>query len=259
MGAPLLDAVRTNCDECIHCRGRGFIHESSMQHDKSENERCFFCKTCNTCGGRGFLQSQTHIVSNGFSQQVVSNRAEACVKCHGNGFCHESTMNHDKGPNERCFFCKDCRTCGGSGVLQGTTQVNSNIFGGASIVDNRPQPCMRCQGNGYVHESTMAHDKGPDEKCFFCTNCQSCGGSGVMSNFPNQGMAGNPSNQIRPGPQYPANNQAFANGGYNGNPQYAPNANQYQPNYPPNNQYQPNGGYNNQQPPPPVQCPCTIL
>jgi len=269
MVAPLLDAVETNYDQCVHCRGRGFIHNSSMQHQKREDERCFFCQTCNTCGGRGTLQSQTHIVSNGFTQQVVSDRAEPCVRCNGNGFCHDSSMKHDKGPNQRCFFCKDCSTCGGSGVLQGTTEVVSNIFGGASVIDNRPQACMRCRGNGYVHESSMRHDKGPDEKCFFCKKCGTCAGSGVISSFPHQSMAGYPSNQVQPGPMYPANNQFFPNG-YGGNPQYLPNTNQYQPqpNYPPNNQGFPNGGGNqyggngdqSEGPPPqPVQCPCTIL
>jgi len=45
--------------------------------------------------------------------------AQRCFKCEGKGFCHNSAMDHDKGPDERCFFCKDCDGCHGRGAIQG--------------------------------------------------------------------------------------------------------------------------------------------
>jgi len=129
---------------------------------------------------------------------------QPCFKCKGNGFCHESSMDHDKGPNEKCFFCKDCDGCGGSGAIKGgntTVQqvgmpgmmgvnmggmgVNMNMggmMGGPTVVETTsgPQPCFKCKGNGWCHESTMDHDKDENEKCFFCKDCNACGGSGAI-------------------------------------------------------------------------------
>merc|ERR1712224_875236 len=71
------------------------------------------------------------------------------------------TMPHDKGPYERCFFCKNCNACNGSGVISGYAQR-----------------CLPCMGRGFKHDSSMPHDKAPDEKCFFCKDCNICGGTG---------------------------------------------------------------------------------
>ena len=48
---------------------------------------------------------------------VTTNSHQACIKCKGNGWVHESTMNHDKAPNQKCFFYQNCNTCNGSGLL----------------------------------------------------------------------------------------------------------------------------------------------
>merc|ERR1719204_2937787 len=49
---------------------------------------------------------------------VVEERGpQRCFKCEGKGFCHDSSMDHDKGPDERCFFCKSCDACGGRGAI----------------------------------------------------------------------------------------------------------------------------------------------
>merc|ERR1711953_832898 len=43
---------------------------------------------------------------------------QRCFKCGGKGFCHESSMTHDKGPREKCFFCGTCNACNGTGALK---------------------------------------------------------------------------------------------------------------------------------------------
>jgi len=86
---------------------------------------------------------------------------QACFKCKGKGFSHDSTMTHDKGPGERCFFCENCCACGGSGMI-----------------DAGDQACFKCQGKGFCHNSSMTHDKGPTERCFFCEKCSGCDGTG---------------------------------------------------------------------------------
>eukprot|EP00930_Biecheleria_cincta_P055499 TRINITY_DN4181_c0_g1_i1.p1 TRINITY_DN4181_c0_g1~~TRINITY_DN4181_c0_g1_i1.p1 ORF type:complete len:606 (+),score=73.73 TRINITY_DN4181_c0_g1_i1:55-1872(+) len=92
----------TGPQRCFKCEGRGFSHDSTMEHDKPWDQRCFFCKDCIGCHGRGQIQGDM----------------QYCHKCQGHGFCHESPMNHDKPRHERCFFCKDCNACGGSGHLR---------------------------------------------------------------------------------------------------------------------------------------------
>jgi len=88
----------------------------------------------------------------------------ACFKCKGRGFSHESTMTHDKGPGERCFFCENCSGCGGSGMIDAVDQA-----------------CFKCEGKGFCHNSSMTHDKGPSERCFFCEKCSGCDGIGRIN------------------------------------------------------------------------------
>jgi len=206
---------------CFKCKGNGYCHSSSMAHDKGPNERCFFCENCDGCGGSGHIQGQQTTVQQvggmggmgmgmGMNMggpaviQTSTSGLQPCFKCHGKGYCHDSDMDHDKGPDEKCFFCKDCDGCGGSGAIKGgntTVQqvgmpgmmgvnmggmgVNMNMggmMGGPTVVETTsgPQPCFKCKGNGFCHESTMDHDKGENEKCFFCKDCDGCGGSGAI-------------------------------------------------------------------------------
>mmetsp|Transcript_38811 Transcript_38811/g.89773 ORF Transcript_38811/g.89773 Transcript_38811/m.89773 type:complete len:240 (+) Transcript_38811:1-720(+) len=98
---------------CYKCEGRGFVHESTMNHDEDDDERCFFCTDCSGCRGTGHISG-----GGGFGGGMFGfGGAERCYKCHGRGFAHESSMNHDKDDDERCFFCEDCRGCGGKGHL----------------------------------------------------------------------------------------------------------------------------------------------
>jgi len=221
---------------CFKCQGKGFMHTSSMNHDKGPHEKCFFCETCDGCGGSGRIQGQTTVVQQvqpvavvqpmGMVQPVggmgmmggmggcqmaapvvvaapgigmggmggatvqTSQGLQPCFKCNGNGFCHESSMTHDKGPDEKCFFCKSCNSCGGSGAIQGgTTTVQQvggmggmGMMGGGAVVATTQglQPCFKCDGKGFAHESSMGHDKAHNEKCFFCEDCSGCGGSGAI-------------------------------------------------------------------------------
>ena len=45
-----------------------------------------------------------------------------CARCKGRGFVHDSNMNHDKPPNQKCFFCKECDTCHGDGGVHRRAQ-----------------------------------------------------------------------------------------------------------------------------------------
>jgi len=127
----------------------------------------------------------------------TSQALQPCFKCSGNGYCHNSSMPHDKGPNEKCFFCKSCDACAGSGAIQGGTTTVQQVgmpgmgygMGGAMVAQNQglqylvtigDSPCFKCDGKGFAHDSSMPHDKGPDEKCFFCKSCTGCGGSGAI-------------------------------------------------------------------------------
>jgi hypothetical protein len=109
---------------------------------------------------------------------------QRCFKCEGKGFSHDSNMTHDKGPNERCFFCKNCSGCGGSGMISSGGTVGMGGMGAPA------QPCFKCQGKGYSHDSSMTHDKGPDMRCFFCSDCKSCGGTGHIGGGTGMAMGG---------------------------------------------------------------------
>jgi hypothetical protein len=115
--------------------------------------------------------------------------AQPCFKCQGKGWCHESSMTHDKAPDQRCFFCKDCNGCGGTGAISGggMGMGMGGMMGGA-------QRCFKCQGKGFCHDSSMTHDKGPGDRCFFCKNCNSCGGTGNLGAGGMGGMGGMPMN-----------------------------------------------------------------
>ena len=40
-------------DYCYKCEGRGFRHNSTMNHNERPDKRCFFCEDCDACRGRG--------------------------------------------------------------------------------------------------------------------------------------------------------------------------------------------------------------
>ena len=114
-------------------------------------------------------------------QSVDSNIT--CPKCKGNGFTHLSTMTHDKNDNQRCFFCKDCKTCKGNGYIKGKQEIiqSTDIWGQTTQISSKSNisSCLKCKGNGWYHYSTMNHDKQPNQKCFFCKKCKTCGGDGL--------------------------------------------------------------------------------
>lgn len=97
---------------CFKCEGRGFCHDSNMDHDKPWDQKCFFCKKCDGCGGSGHLTEESSGWGGGWCQEV---RKERCYRCEGRGFTHDSSMDHDKPWDEKCFFCKQCPTCHGRG------------------------------------------------------------------------------------------------------------------------------------------------
>merc|ERR1740117_252063 len=104
---------------------------------------------------------------------------QRCFKCDGKGFCHDSSMHHDKGPEEKCFFCSKCNGCLGSGHIRGGSG-GMPCMGGHSGMASQ-QPCFKCEGRGFCHDSSMTHDKPHGEKCFFCSSCSGCGGKGAIS------------------------------------------------------------------------------
>lgn len=181
-------AVNLGPQPCFKCEGKGFCHDSTMDHDKPPNERCFFCKECSGCGGSGAIRGGTMTgvgMGAGMTPMGVDLGPQRCFKCEGHGFVHDSSMAHDKAPDEKCFFCKDCNSCGGSGAIKGGAV---QAVGGA-IVNTGPQRCFKCEGKGFCHDSTMAHDKPPHEKCFFCKDCSGCGGSGAINGAMQPGYA----------------------------------------------------------------------
>lgn len=107
---------------------------------------------------------------------------QPCFKCQGKGFSHDSSMTHDKLPTERCFFCKNCSGCGGTGIISGggggMGMGMATGMGAMGGMGTPVQPCFKCQGKGFCHDSSMTHDKAPQDRCFFCSNCNSCGGTG---------------------------------------------------------------------------------
>merc|ERR1719491_1965335 len=94
----------------------------------------------------------------GMAQQMLAGHGDGeqrCFKCEGRGFCHDSSMPHDKAPHEKCFFCKSCDGCGGSGHISGggCGMLGGVMTGGAN------QRCFKCEGRGFCHDSSMPHDK----------------------------------------------------------------------------------------------------
>eukprot|EP00928_Gymnodinium_smaydae_P009433 TRINITY_DN13533_c0_g1_i1.p1 TRINITY_DN13533_c0_g1~~TRINITY_DN13533_c0_g1_i1.p1 ORF type:complete len:171 (-),score=29.51 TRINITY_DN13533_c0_g1_i1:174-641(-) len=41
--------------------------------------------------------------------------------------------------------------------------------------------CPACSGRGFMHSSVIPHDKDTEERCFFCHDCEACGGSGIAA------------------------------------------------------------------------------
>merc|ERR1712173_453360 len=84
---------------------------------------------------------------------------QQCPKCRGNGWVHESTMQHNTGAAQKCFFCKDCKGCGAKGYVQGMQKVitTTNAFGHTSTQSfgHSMSTCPKCRGNGWVHEGAM--------------------------------------------------------------------------------------------------------
>lgn len=165
---------------CFKCQGHGFAHDSTMDHDAPHGARCFFCKDCQACGSSGCISGGPSLTRH-HGVVTASCGKQACFKCEGRGFAHDSSMDHDKPHGERCFFCKDCDSCGGSGAIDGgSTTVVPGAYGGATVFHQGPQPCFVCSGKGFSHQSSMPHDKACDERCFFCEDCNACGGKGAV-------------------------------------------------------------------------------
>lgn len=140
------------------------------------------------CGSSAMFEQQRMGYS---SHQPVStsvaqvNVNEKCPKCRGKGFVHESSMTHKSGDMDiKCFFCEDCKGCSGKGFFKGTQHVvtATNVFGQTSVntVCSTASTCPKCQGNGWVHASSMKHKGAVSSKCFFCQDCNSCDGNGRM-------------------------------------------------------------------------------
>ena len=180
----------TQQESCIRCRGNGFVHNKSIGHDGPQNRKCFFCEDCPTCRGTGTCQSTTHVERNmnpypygSSSTDITRDVNEPCIHCSGKGFNHDSSMPHNKPQGTRCFFCEDCKTCNGSGVQKTTIteHTDMSMMGGSTFVTrDGNEPCIRCSGKGFIHDSMMKHDKPQGTKCFFCKACNTCNGSGVQ-------------------------------------------------------------------------------
>lgn len=87
---------------CPRCTGNGFQHVASSPHNaKRPTDRCKHCVACKACQGSG-----------------VTTKV-ACKDCGTKGFVHpkeERGRRHDAPEGLRCFFCRNCSTCGGLGV-----------------------------------------------------------------------------------------------------------------------------------------------
>ena len=111
--------------------------------------------------------------------------SQKCLKCRGAGWVHESSMAHRGATHQKCFFCEDCKGCRGTGFVKGTQSVttSTNVLGQTvNAVCSTPSTCFKCQGNGWVHTSSMQHKGDVSRKCFFCEGCNSCGGTGRITN-----------------------------------------------------------------------------
>ena len=85
--------------DCALCKGRGFVHHSSMSHDELPDQKCFWCKECPSCAG----------------SCVMEHNEVSCRRCKGHGFIHNSSIRHEKAPDQMCFHCKKCKICHGTG------------------------------------------------------------------------------------------------------------------------------------------------
>ena len=82
----------------------------------------------------------------------ASRKQDTCSRCRGKGWVHDNFFTHNEKHNKKCFFCKDCKACGGM--------------------------CLKCYGKGWTHKSGITHKNPPGEKCFFCETCTACHGTG---------------------------------------------------------------------------------
>lgn len=94
---------------CPRCEGLGFTHtDKSLTHNQKKAEKC---KNCQTCKGKKII----FIKGCSGAGKVV--QKGACINCNMRGFVHTSTeRSHDVSEFLRCFFCKDCGNCGGTGL-----------------------------------------------------------------------------------------------------------------------------------------------
>eukprot|EP01083_Nonionella_stella_P086028 238739_1 len=132
----------TTKDQCFKCQGRGWVHESGIKHDtsgKEEDERCFHCEDCTGCEGKGYLENTKIVPHNEQVTVTTSQQKNACFKCEGKGWNHESGIAHNKEDDERCFHCEDCNACDGKGYLESTqeTQKEEEFFEFAGIKINK--------------------------------------------------------------------------------------------------------------------------
>ena len=61
-----------------------------------------------------------------------------CALCKGRGFVHHSSMRHDKLPDQKCFWCKECPSCAGSCVME-----------------HNEVSCRRCKGHGFMFHASQ--------------------------------------------------------------------------------------------------------
>lgn len=108
--------------QCFKCSGLGFYHDSVVSHDEDESVKCFFCQVCDCCNGAGDIpKSPRCVVCDSPETNIYlpddgkGPKLDACFKCGGIGFTHESVVDHDGMRGKRCFWCKTCSVCGGRG------------------------------------------------------------------------------------------------------------------------------------------------
>ncbi|KAL2912145.1 hypothetical protein HK105_208346 [Polyrhizophydium stewartii] len=97
---------------CPRCEGLGFRHDSSAKHDKKKTDKCKHCTACKACNSTGRISGK-----------------KACPACETKGFVHATAERaHDVPEHLRCFFCKDCPTCKGVGLVP----INAGQAGSSS-------------------------------------------------------------------------------------------------------------------------------